>query len=167
MCTLVSVRLCDTRCVCSRLLQVDVIALRHLLDCGHYEYFFCFSFCVVVCFVSVYFFFSSRRRHTRCALVTGVQTCALPISGKPSRPLPLPTVPAAVPGKLPAKLASGESRRQGAAGHGFFTAERYSGTVMAPAAFHLRNRTFPGISEEGRVGKECVSTCSSWWWPVH
>src|SRR3546814_7933546 len=31
---------------------------------------------VVYCF----FFFSSRRRHTRCALVTGVQTCALPIS---------------------------------------------------------------------------------------
>src|SRR3546814_19574808 len=28
----------------------------------------------------VWFFFSSRRRHTRCALVTGVQTCALPIS---------------------------------------------------------------------------------------
>src|SRR3546814_9056102 len=27
------------------------------------------------------FFFSSGRRHTRCALVTGVQTCALPISG--------------------------------------------------------------------------------------
>src|SRR3546814_2688038 len=32
---------------------------------------------LVVCF-----FFSSRRRHTRCALVTGVQTCALPISFK-------------------------------------------------------------------------------------
>src|SRR3546814_14605819 len=32
-----------------------------------------------VCFVVFYFFFSSRRRHTRCALVTGVQTCALPI----------------------------------------------------------------------------------------
>src|SRR3546814_8904971 len=30
------------------------------------------------CYVSL-FFFSSRRRHTRCALVTGVQTCALPI----------------------------------------------------------------------------------------
>src|SRR3546814_9091182 len=28
----------------------------------------------------MWFFFSSRRRHTRCALVTGVQTCALPIS---------------------------------------------------------------------------------------
>src|SRR3546814_8647836 len=30
--------------------------------------------------MSSIFFFSSRRRHTRCALVTGVQTCALPIS---------------------------------------------------------------------------------------
>src|SRR3546814_2875562 len=29
--------------------------------------------------VDACFFFSSRRRHTRCALVTGVQTCALPI----------------------------------------------------------------------------------------
>src|SRR3546814_3492177 len=27
----------------------------------------------------MFFFFSSRRRHTSCALVTGVQTCALPI----------------------------------------------------------------------------------------
>src|SRR3546814_15181749 len=35
---------------------------------------------VYTLFVSVVFFFSSRRRHTRCALVTGVQTCALPIS---------------------------------------------------------------------------------------
>src|SRR3546814_6169991 len=32
-----------------------------------------FDYCLI-------FFFSSRRRHTRCALVTGVQTCALPIS---------------------------------------------------------------------------------------
>src|SRR3546814_8555928 len=30
--------------------------------------------------VCALFFFSSRRRHTRCSLVTGVQTCALPIS---------------------------------------------------------------------------------------
>src|SRR3546814_2424047 len=29
--------------------------------------------------MSFFLFFSSRRRHTRCALVTGVQTCALPI----------------------------------------------------------------------------------------
>src|SRR3546814_2579813 len=32
--------------------------------------------------VFIFFFFSSRRRHTRCALVTGVQTCALPISNE-------------------------------------------------------------------------------------
>src|SRR3546814_7964876 len=32
--------------------------------------------------LSILFFFSSRRRHTRCALVTGVQTCALPILQK-------------------------------------------------------------------------------------
>src|SRR3546814_8749640 len=31
------------------------------------------------CLYVLFFFFSSRRRHTRCALVTGVQTCALPI----------------------------------------------------------------------------------------
>src|SRR3546814_12812813 len=36
--------------------------------------------CYVELFVKSFcFFFSSRRRHTRCALVTGVQTCALPI----------------------------------------------------------------------------------------
>src|SRR3546814_246537 len=34
---------------------------------------------VIVFYLFVCFFFSSRRRHTRCALVTGVQTCALPI----------------------------------------------------------------------------------------
>src|SRR3546814_10332775 len=32
-----------------------------------------------MCYVFFFFFFSSRRRHTRCALVTEVQTCALPI----------------------------------------------------------------------------------------
>src|SRR3546814_9824989 len=32
--------------------------------------------------ILLYVFFSSRRRHTRCALVTGVQTCALPIFGQ-------------------------------------------------------------------------------------
>src|SRR3546814_4342749 len=36
---------------------------------------------VLTFYVWLLFFFSSRRRHTRCALVTGVQTCALPISG--------------------------------------------------------------------------------------
>src|SRR3546814_6823782 len=43
------------------------------------------------CSLFVFFFFcSSRRRHTRCALVTGVQTCALPISpGKVIKETPL------------------------------------------------------------------------------
>src|SRR3546814_1159875 len=38
-------------------------------------------------YVFVFVFFSSRRRHTRCALVTGVQTCALPIWAAPRRQL--------------------------------------------------------------------------------
>src|SRR3546814_20464926 len=42
--------------------------------------------CAVLCVVQTLFFlFSSRRRHTRCALVTGVQTCALPISPRARR----------------------------------------------------------------------------------
>src|SRR3546814_9171528 len=38
-----------------------------------------FNYIVILFFLCLFFFFSSRRRHTRCALVTGVQTCALPI----------------------------------------------------------------------------------------
>src|SRR3546814_9896943 len=52
------------------LLRSVVCVLLYLYDC---------CLCVYVC-LFVCFFFSSRRRHTRCALVTGVQTCALPIS---------------------------------------------------------------------------------------
>src|SRR3546814_10711726 len=39
----------------------------------------CSSRSLFCCWIFFFFFFSSRRRHTRCALVTGVQTCALPI----------------------------------------------------------------------------------------
>src|SRR3546814_1408141 len=56
------------------------------------------------------FFFSSRRRHTRCALVTGVQTCALPISG--SRPSPWAPAPPN-PARAPPRDRSGRARRQG------------------------------------------------------
>src|SRR3546814_5194454 len=57
------------------------------------RYFICFCYMLVVVLLCLlfrlrfyvytlfFFFFSSRRRHTRCALVTGVQTCALPIFG--------------------------------------------------------------------------------------
>src|SRR3546814_3397549 len=58
-----------------------------------------------------FFFFSSRRRHTRCALVTGVQTCALPISA---------CEVVAGPGDRVAgdelRLAAAGSRRQGQVG---------------------------------------------------
>src|SRR3546814_2373350 len=43
----------------------------------HVVSFSCLILCTFACLC--FFFFSSRRRHTRCALVTGVQTCALPI----------------------------------------------------------------------------------------
>src|SRR6184192_401852 len=47
------------------------------------EFFLLGMFCFVMRYqhdLDVTFFFSSIRRHTRCRLVTGVQTCALPIS---------------------------------------------------------------------------------------
>src|SRR3546814_5713262 len=40
---------------------------------------------IIMSYLVLLFFFSSRRRHTRCALVTGVQTCALPIWPRPAR----------------------------------------------------------------------------------
>src|SRR3546814_8154749 len=46
-----------------------------MVVCGVFSLFTCF----MLYLVCVLFFFSIRRRHTRCALVTGVQTCALPI----------------------------------------------------------------------------------------
>src|SRR3546814_6093049 len=51
--------------------------------CVHSYYMFVIHFfiCCLFSFDLTLFFFSSRRRHTRCALVTGVQTCALPIFG--------------------------------------------------------------------------------------
>src|SRR3546814_8689583 len=54
------------------------------------------------------FFFSSRRRHTRCALVTGVQTCALPISSLVMLPIHAFASEAQKQQYLP-KLASGEA----------------------------------------------------------
>src|SRR3546814_19879839 len=50
-----------------------------------------------------FFFFSSRRRHTRCALVTGVQTCALPIC--PARSI-AGKAPAATQSRARPRLAS-------------------------------------------------------------
>src|SRR3546814_4500383 len=90
------------------------------------------------------FFFSSRRRHTRCALVTGVQTCALPISA-PARAGPQPS--RAVYRQLEEMGRTGNAR--------IVVADR----LFAKVADHR--------SEERRVGKECVSTCRSRWSPYH
>src|SRR3546814_19828815 len=78
-----------------------------------------------------YFFFSSRRRHTSCALVTGVQTCALPIYAlaKAYRQLTL---------SLYQGMDAGDSLLRSRS--------------IVPS---FRR------SEERRVGKECVSTCRS------
>src|SRR3546814_3447326 len=97
-------------------------------------YYFECTFCITVCF-----FFSSRRRHTRCALVTGVQTCALPIY-----------------------RTRIETRR----GHGFLAFQIDPVAALVAIAIgllaHHQRR-----SEERRVGKECVSTCRSRWSPYH
>src|SRR3546814_11856416 len=98
-----------------------------------------------------FFFFSSRRRHTRCALVTGVQTCALPIyrlnksnGARVKEAVDLATGNYAPAGKP--SLASVSAARRGGA--------------KALVAHSDR-------SEERRVGTECVRTCRSQWSPSH
>src|SRR3546814_5600075 len=54
------------------------LVLVKVYCCIHTVFIYLFSYVLSFCI----FFFSSRRRHTRCALVTGVQTCALPISSR-------------------------------------------------------------------------------------
>src|SRR3546814_10919539 len=86
----------------------------------------------------LHLFFSCRTRHTRCALVTGVQTCALPIYLiRPSATTSSTTSVMLLPG---------------------FSVPSGAGLLMATN--HWR-------SEESRVGKECVRTCRSRWWPYH
>src|SRR3546814_4507270 len=97
-----------------------------------------FVYCVI------FFFFSSRRRHTRCALVTGVQTCALPIY----RPLDEPL----------------EQYRRAKVVDGSVSLH----FVHRLADAHLGREVNDTVrSEERRVGKECVSTCRSRWSPYH
>src|SRR3546814_4981633 len=114
---------------------------------------------VTAIYFSVFFvfFFSSRRRHTRCALVTGVQTCALPIC----RPRQAdPADPHRHEHRAPAHVAPA-----GVAGVGGLPAR---GQTLVPAP--ARGGRAPAAvarSEERRVGKECVSTCRSRWSPYH
>src|SRR3546814_3696897 len=107
--------------------------------------------------LSYCFFFSSRRRHTRCALVTGVQTCALPISfflGYLFRPwLPEAEIGSYIAGLI--LLAAAPC-----------TAMVF---VWSNLCEGEPNYTLSQVarSEERRVGKECVSTCRSRWSPYH
>src|SRR3546814_9615001 len=105
----------------------------------------------------VFFFFSSRRRHTRCALVTGVQTCALPIYWRGSLLVAAVFLPCLLfvlrRGKDLNALMLGEDD---AAFIGF-----------DPDRLVFRLLILNTRSEERRVGKECVSTCRSRWSPYH
>src|SRR3546814_4444001 len=113
-------------------------------------------------------FFSSRRRHTRCALVTGVQTCALPIYREPL------TVDAVLDSPRvtdPLHLLDCCLVTDGAGAVVMTTAERAKDLKTAPVFVlgHGESATNSNInymrSEERRVGKECVSTCRTRWPP--
>src|SRR3546814_1533861 len=97
-------------------------------------------------FNRVLFFFSSRRRHTRCALVTGVQTCALPI-------LTVQQLQVRVP------LASFDQVRVDDV-----TTDIRDRTALEDKITELSS-VATDRSEERRVGQECVSTCRSRWSP--
>src|SRR3546814_19085772 len=105
------------------------------------------------------FFFSSRRRHTRCALVTGVQTCALPISiGEYSV-----AVVDAYHGQGLARMMSAalliQCRAEGLAE---IDVHILSDKRAAARLVHaLAARWMPERSEGRRVGTMCVSTCGS------
>src|SRR3546814_6914927 len=103
------------------------------------------------------FFFSSRRRHTRCALVTGVQTCALPIWVHPeaARIRPLDVV-AELERALRHEI---DLQREGANASLLRRNFEHSLDLYVPEVFWR--------SEERRVGKEGVSTCRSRWSPYN
>src|SRR3546814_18444255 len=115
------------------------------------------------------FFFSSRRRHTRCALVTGVQTCSLPIYSEANR-LGCMVHGQRSPGVCPIEVV-----------HYVFPYPFFERRIRSCPFCHslpsracrrrrrsVHHRHCPKRrSEERRVGKECVSTCSSRWSPEH
>src|SRR3546814_17527559 len=100
-----------------------------------------------------YIYFSSRRRHTRCALVTGVQTCALPISRT---------------AVLQTRGTSFSVTSCEAGANPVDEVQVVEGTVDAYRGRNSVNvKAGDSRSEERRVGKECVSTCRSRWSPYH
>src|SRR3546814_3855454 len=108
-------------------------------------------------------FFSSRRRHTRCALVTGVQTCALPICVD---------IKHTYIGDLKVDLLApdgsvyGLHNRTGGIANNII--KTYTGDLSVESLNGTwRLRVTDYRSEERRVGNACVSTCRSRWSPYH
>src|SRR3546814_7482587 len=108
-------------------------------------------------YLFVFFFFSSRRRHTRCALVTGVQTCALPISFA-ALASDYPDWDLAIWGEGPQR----DELIQQIQETGLANRISLPGRTEQPWKEMVKAR-----SEERRVGKECVSTCRFRWPPDH
>src|SRR3546814_5999789 len=113
----------------------------------------------------VSFFFSSRRRHTRCALVTGVQTCALPISEHMGVTIvpSTPAEPADTRSQIAWQVLEATVGRIDTANSKLGENDRCSAESLvewARAEAAMR-------SEARRVGKECVSTCRSRWAQYH
>src|SRR3546814_5968667 len=106
-------------------------------------------------------FFSSRRRHTRCALVTGVQTCALPIFDV-IRPKLAPYQKAILDSKARYTLTEASTKVGKTFSHMWWLFEK-AGDPPKPGAHYWW--IAPVRSAERRVGKECVSTCRSRWSP--
>src|SRR3546814_10425217 len=98
------------------------------------------------CVDFLYCFVSSRRRHTRCALVTVVQTCALPIQHLAGR---------RIGGRIREATATVVTVD---AELGVRPGDRL--TVNLPSGVS-ETRIISTTTEERRVGKECVSTCRS------
>src|SRR3546814_5487940 len=104
----------------------------------------------------IFLFFSSRRRHTRCALVTGVQTCALPISFLNSHQVDWADDPRYAGWRL------------GAVTNHVADVISAVDRAVAGQAEQIESQKAAvreARSEERRVGKECVSTCRSRWSP--
>src|SRR3546814_3340057 len=131
-------------------------------------FFAAFFMFFVLCFL-VFFFFSSRRLHTRCALVTGVQTCALPIWPTSSLKSGRLTVSAA---ETLTPVCSNR-RKPWASTASVYEPGCKDPKKKPPTSLLLVVRAKPvaelvrctARSEERRVGKECVSTCRSRWSP--
>src|SRR3546814_12846249 len=103
-------------------------------------------------------FFSSRRRHTRCTLVTGVQTCALPIyeAGK----VDLNTAPQELLARLMRVGGADEATADRVAAA--ITDWRDADDLRRPQGAELQDYAAAcARPAERRVGKECVSTCRS------